>query len=154
MAASSAPASAKAAPAEPRIAGTWRLVSYELRNGADDVIYPLGKDAQGQIMYDDVGNMSCNLINPHPPERPGDAKDGVAYETRISFERYTSYFGRYDVDVANRQVHHHVVGSLMPGWNGTTVTRDYIFDGPDALTLSARTGVGDQQAVLKWRRDK
>lgn len=152
MAAFSASPTATPHPAEPRLIGTWTLVSYELRNGANEVVYPLGKNAQGQIIYDDVGNMSCHLINPNPPERPGDARDGTAYEARMSYERYSSYYGPYDVDVTHRKVNHHVVGALMPGWAGTTVVRDYVFDGADQLTLSAKTGAGDQQAILKWQR--
>lgn len=134
------------------VIGTWLLVSYELRNGESGVVYPLGRDAQGQIIYDNAGNMSCHLINPHPPARPDDARDGVTYEARMSYERYSSYFGRYDIDAVSRKIHHHVVGALMPGWAGTTVVRSYAFDGPDSLTLSAMTGSGDQQAVLKWQR--
>lgn len=154
MSAIAAPVSATAQPAEPRLIGTWYLVSYELRNGDDAPIHPLGPHAQGQIIYDAAGNMSCHLLNPNPPARPTDAADGVAYEQRMSYDRYSSYYGPYEVDRASRAVHHHVVGSLMPGWAGTTVVRNYVFDGDDALTLSARTGVGDQQAILKWQRVK
>lgn len=132
--------------------GTWYLTSYVLQNGAGEIFHPLGERAQGQIIYDAIGNMSCHLINPDPPARPTDAKDGVAYEARISYERYSSYYGGYDVDCTARAVHHHVVGALMPGWAGTTVTRSYVFESDDELTLSAPTGTGDQQAILKWRR--
>lgn len=144
-------AEASVAP-ELALVGTWHLVSYALRDGASDVIYPLGKEAQGQIIYDVLGNMSCHLINPSPPERPRDVQDGTAYEACISYERYSSYYGPYEVDVVSRQVHHHVVGALMPGWVGTTVVRSYAFDGPDTVTLSAKTGFGEQQAILKWHR--
>lgn len=154
MAASSAPVTAAAQPSEPRLIGTWYLVSYELQNGDGGTIHPLGRHPQGQIMYDKAGNMSCHLLNPDPPARPTDASDGAAYEARMSYDRYSSYYGPYEVDRATRTVHHHVVGSLMPGWAGTTVIRNYVFDGDDALTLSAAIGAGGQQAVLKWRRAK
>jgi hypothetical protein len=141
-------------PSEPGLIGTWHLVSYDLRTGEQEMIYPLGLHPLGQIIYDDVGNMSCHLLNPSPPARPTDATDGVAYEARMSYERYLSYYGRYEVDCATQMVHHHVVGALLPGWAGTTVIRNYVFDGDDKLTLSAETGVGDQQAVLIWQRAK
>lgn len=150
----STPATATVRPSEPRLIGTWYLVSYELRNGDGQTIHPLGQHPQGQIMYDKVGNMSCHLLNPNPPARPIDATDGAVYEARMSYDRYSSYYGPYEVDRTTRTVHHHVVGALMPGWAGTTVIRNYVFDGDDELTLSARTGVGDQQAILKWRRAK
>lgn len=152
MAAFSAPGAATRQPSEPRLIGTWRLVSYELRNGEEEPLYPMGQHAQGQIIYDKVGNMSCHLLNPNPPVRPADATDGVAYEARMSYDRYSSYYGPYEVDNRAQTVHHHVVGALMPGWAGTTVIRNYVFEGDDMLTLSARTDAGNQQAILKWRR--
>lgn len=137
---------------EPRLVGTWHLLSYELRDGEKVTLCPLGQQAQGQIMYDKSGHMSCHLLNPDPPARPTDAMDGLVYEARMSYDRYSSYYGPYDVDDSTQTVHHHVVGALMPGWAGTTVIRNYVFESDDKLTLSARTGVGDQQAILKWRR--
>lgn len=154
MTASSAPVAATSQRSEPRLIGTWYLVSYELRNGEGETLYPLGRHPQGQIMYDKTGNMSCHLLNPNPPARPTEATDGAAYEARMSYDRYSSYYGPYEIDRATRTVHHHVVGALMPGWAGTTVIRNYIFNGDDELTLSAKTGAGDQQAILKWRRAK
>lgn len=139
-------------PAGPSIVGTWRLMSYELRNGNGEIIRPMGPNAQGQIIYDRAGNMSCHLVNPNPPARPSDVADGAAYETRVSYDRYSSYFGSYEIDAAKNEVRHHVLGASMPNWAGTTVVRSYAFDGADMLTLSASTGTGDQQAVLKWRR--
>lgn len=151
MAATSASLAATIESSQPGLIGTWYLVSFEIRNGERETFYPLGEHPQGQIIYDKVGNMSCHLLNPDPPTRPIDATDGVAYEARMSYERYASYYGRYEVDRATRTVYHHVVGALMPGWGGTTVTRGYVFDGDDKLTLSAETGVGNQQAILVWQ---
>ncbi len=136
----------------PSLAGTWHLVSYELRNGEGEVFYPMGPAARGQIIYDEAGNMSCHLVNPTPPARPSAVADGAAYETRISYDRYSSYFGAYEIDHARQEVHHHVRGASMPHWAGTTVSRCYRFEGSDGLTLSASTGGNDQQAILKWRR--
>lgn len=139
-------------PAEQLLVGTWYLTSYALRNREGEIFNPLGLHPQGQIIYDAIGNMSCHLLNPDPPARPTDAKDGIAYEGRVSYERYSSYYGRYEIDCVARTVHHHVVGALMPGWAGTTVTRNYVFEGEDELTLSAVTGADGQQAILHWRR--
>ncbi|MGH6780735.1 MAG: lipocalin-like domain-containing protein [Sphingomonadaceae bacterium] len=138
--------------AAPPLVGTWRLVSYELRNGKGEVIHPMGRSAQGQIIYDGAGNMSCHLVNPNPPARPPAVEDGATYEARISYDRYSSYFGSYEVDLAKQEVRHHVLGASMPNWAGTTVVRSYAFEGEDGLTLSAGTGAGDQRAILKWRR--
>lgn len=140
--------------AEQRLIGTWHLTSYKLHDGEGGTICPLGERPLGQIMYDAAGNMSCHLQNPNPPARPIHITDGIVYETRMSHERYASYHGTYEVETARCLVHHHVVGALMPGWAGTTVTRSFAFEGSDNLTLSADTGLGEQRAVLEWRRSK
>ena len=41
--------------------GAWRLVSYEGRTG-DNVLYPLGEDATGYIMYTHDGHMSVAMM--------------------------------------------------------------------------------------------
>ncbi|SNS35434.1 Lipocalin-like domain-containing protein [Sphingomonas laterariae] len=141
-----------AATALPRLIGTWQLVSYELHDGKGGVIHPMGAKAQGQIIYDAAGNMSCHLLNPNPPARPSTVADGATYEARVSYDRYSSYYGPYDVDTGRHEVSHHVLGATMPGWAGTTVVRNYAFEGDGDLTLSADIGTGGQRAVLKWRR--
>jgi hypothetical protein len=139
---------------EPRLIGTWHLVAFEMQGGERGTSHPLSQHPQGQIIYDDIGNMSCHLLNPDPPAPPADLTSGPEYDAHTSYTRYASYYGTFDVDVATRTVHHHVLGALMSGWAGTTVDRNYIFDGDDELTLSARVEEIDQLAVLRWRRAK
>jgi hypothetical protein len=46
--------------------GTWRLVSWENRRVEDDeVSYPLGKDAEGYIMYNPDGYMFVAIMSPY-----------------------------------------------------------------------------------------
>lgn len=140
----------------PSLVGTWHLVSYELVDDSGKVIQPMGPAARGQIMYDAAGNMSCHLVNPTPPDRPTGISDGAVYEARVSYDRYSSYYGTYEIDTAKREVRHHVIGASMPNWADTIVVRDYVFDSDDELTLSAitSTGASNVRAILKWRRDR
>jgi len=132
--------------------GTWHLNRLELRHGDGTVTHPMSENPVGQLVYDDAGNMSAHLVNPNPPERPSGIADGEAYEARISYDRYTSYFGGYSVDTDRNTVSHALIASLMPGWGGTTVVRNYRFEDPDTLILSAETGNDGQMAVLRWSR--
>ena len=43
------------------IIGAWRLVTYEAHTG-DDVLYPLGEDPSGYIMYTPDGYMSVLMM--------------------------------------------------------------------------------------------
>lgn len=124
--------------APPSIVGTWRLLSYVLRDAGGGITRPMGEGAIGQIIYDEAGNMSCHLANP-------DLTAPSAYDS------YSSYFGSYVVDAGAGVVRHDVLGATMPGWAGTMVVRTYAFPADDMLTLSA--GIGDgRSAVLQWRR--
>ena len=134
------------------LVGTWALSSYVLRGADGSVIHPMGPNACGQIHYDGAGNMACSLVNPDPTAPRHFEGDTAAFEARLAYSRYSSYFGTYDLDRESRTVRHHVTGSSMQGWAGTTVARDYRFDGPDRLVLSANVGAGGMVAELAWRR--
>lgn len=134
------------------LAGTWALASYVLRNADGSTLHPMGPNACGQISYDAAGNMACSLVNPDPaPAAPFDG-DAAAFEAALAYSRYSTYFGRYEVDRESRTVRHYVTGSSMQGWAGTTVVRQYQFDGPDRLVLSAKIGTGGLSAELAWLR--
>lgn len=138
-------------PAVP-LPGTWALTSYVLRGADGSIIQPMGPNACGQINYDAAGNMACSLVNPDPSAPGHFDGDAAAFEARLAYSRYSSYFGTYDVDRESRTVRHHVSGSSMQGWAGTTVARNYRFDGADRLILSADVGAGGMVAELAWRR--
>lgn len=133
------------------LTGTWRLVSYQLREADGRVAYPLGERANGLIIYDHSGNVSVHLLNPNPPQRTTPPNDGMSDEMRGTYERYSSYFGRYSVDVAQRRIAHHLTGGTLAEWSGQTWVRDYRLDG-DRLVLSADVPHSGQCAILEWDR--
>lgn len=134
-----------------RLIGTWELKCYELRGGPEGTIAPFGDKPLGVISYDKAGNMACQLANPASPLLPAGDEDSIGWRTKISAAIYSAYYGRWEMDEGASLVHHHVTSSLMPDWDGTTVTRSYVFDGDDKLTLSAGIGNG-MEAVLEWAR--
>ena len=44
-----------------RLLGAWRLVSWEAFDSEGHMTYPLGRDAVGQLFYDQAGRMSAQL---------------------------------------------------------------------------------------------
>ena len=98
----------------PTLVGTWRLASYESRDGAGAVQYPFGQGAIGQLTYDASGNMSAMLMKPNrPPFASQDMRSGTDSEVRDAFDGFIAYFGRYTVDPAKRTVTHHVQGAFL-----------------------------------------
>jgi lipocalin-like protein len=144
-----------AAQAAAMLVGTWRLVSFESRDSAGAVQYPLGQGAIGQLSYDASGNMSAILMKPdRPPFASQDMRRGTDSEVRDAFEGFVAYFGTYTLDDAKRTVTHHVRGASYPNWVGGDQVRYYKMDGPRLVLTTPPIQVGGRpiQSVLVWER--
>jgi hypothetical protein len=132
--------------------GTWRLVSWEIRNLVDGRLdYPLGEDAVGYIMYGQDGFMSVAIMHPDRPTfSTGDLLGGSAEERALAAETYVSYCGTYEF--RGGTVIHRVELSLFPNWTGVEQERLVEFVG-DRLVLSTRPillGGVQRTAHLIW----
>jgi hypothetical protein len=135
------------------LVGTWRLVLWENRSADGRITYPLGKDAEGLIVYGDDGYMFVAIMRARrAPFDAGDLLRGSAEEKAQAAETYVSYCGRYDFD--GDRVVHHVKLSLFPNWVGVDQERLVEIAG-DRLTLSTRPILlegTEQTAHLVWKR--
>jgi Lipocalin-like domain len=135
------------------LVGTWKLVLWENRSADGRITYPLGKDAEGLIMYGDDGYMFVAIMRAcRAPFGAGDLLGGSAEEKAQAAETYISYCGRYDVK--GDRVVHHVELSLFPNWVGVDQERLVEIAG-DRLTLSTRPILlegAEQTAHLVWTR--
>ncbi|HTF53191.1 MAG TPA: lipocalin-like domain-containing protein [Pseudonocardia sp.] len=139
-----------------RLVGSWRLVSYEARQ--DDgrrVIYPLGKDARGYILYTPDGYMSAQIMQPdRPPYRAPDPSGGTLTESAQASRGYLAYSGPYHVEGDSIVVHEPQV-SLFPNWVDEIQSRRAVLS-DRRLELSATEPVlfGEDllTAVLVWER--
>ena len=120
------------------LVGTWKLVLLEFRSDGQ-VVYPVGRDATGLLMYDPAGWMSQQLMRPgRPAFSSGDPLCGSPEEIKAAFEGYLAYGGTYTVNEAHEVVTHHVTTCLFPNWVGTDQRRFYKLSG-DRLIISAPT---------------
>jgi hypothetical protein len=135
------------------LVGTWKLVLWENRSTDGRVTYPLGKDAEGLIMYGDDGYMFVAIMRARRALfDAGDLLGGSAEEKAQAAETYVSYCGRYDLE--GDTVVHHVKLSLFPNWVGVDQERLVEITG-DRLTLSTRPILlegTEQTAHLVWER--
>src|SRR5262245_42776993 len=93
--------------------GRWSLESVNIKHG-DSLIYPFGKDLKAILFYDDEF-MSVQIMMPH--EIPIEDKLDDKFKLRdlawsLKNFGYMGYFGKYEIDEANKQVIHHVEGSI------------------------------------------
>jgi hypothetical protein len=135
------------------ILGTWELVAYTAQDDqGSPVIYPLGPDAVGLIMYTPDGYMSAQLMRPHRPDydHPGTP---TTEQAAMAAAGYLAYGGPYTVDESSGVVHHDVAVSLLPNWLNTAQGRKSTLDG-DRLTLVADLSADKVtiRATLVWSR--
>ena len=135
------------------IVGTWRLISWENRGLDGEVVYPLGEDAVGYIMYNPDGYMFVAIMRSDRAKFAAeDLLSGSMEEKAYAAGTYVSYCGRYEF--RGDTVIHHVELSLFPNWVGVEQERLVEVRG-DRLTVSTRPmlfGGAQRTAHLIWER--
>ena len=136
-----------------KMIGVWRLVSSEFRTSRGDVIYPLGENAQGQLIFTRAGYMSGQLMRPDRPFfRASDQSAGTDEEIKAAFEGFVSYYGPYEIDLILNKVITQVEGSLYPNWVGDVQERFFEFSDDRLIlkTLPIRLGTEELVGILVW----
>lgn len=120
----------------PSFVGTWQLLdAFALTADGQRLPSPLGEKVLGQIMYDNAGNMSAQLMSTGRPLFSSRNMDETpADEFKQAFLSYTSYWGSYRIDAAAGTVTHSVVGASAPSWPGGEQVRYFELNG-NRLTL-------------------
>lgn len=134
-----------------RLLGAWRLVIWEVTEADGTVSRPLGEAVVGQLVYEEGGRMSAQLVRAdRPAPAPAPAVPSVSQEEMTgSWPGYFGYFGTFTLDAAAGTVIHHVESCSFPGLTGTEQVREYRFDGR-RLILGAGTEWGRVRIV--WER--
>jgi hypothetical protein len=133
--------------------GTWRLLTFDVRDDAGNVHPVLGDAGAGYLAYTADGHVLVTIQARRPPAfADGDLLGGTDAEVRAAYAAYTSYAGTYVVRGA--QVVHRVELSLFPNWIGGEQERTYEFV-DDRLVLTAaptRIRGAAVRASLVWER--
>lgn len=127
------------------LVGAWTMLRWTaLKNGQADG-YPMGKDAQGQIIYAAQGRMAALLMRADFKDKPqgslADADSSIAYG------------GTYRIE--GDQVVHDVAFASLPHWIGTPLVRTMAWQDDDLLLKTApqvsKSGNRYEHELL-WRR--
>lgn len=133
--------------------GTWRLVSFEMRDEDDEVTYPYGPDAVGFILYSADGYMAVEMMAAHrAPFADGDTLGGTDAERLGAAATYRSYCAEWEF--LGDRVRHHFRASLYPNRTGTTEER-YVDYAGNRMTLSTAPQRSDgklRRNYLVWER--
>ncbi|KAL9121628.1 MAG: hypothetical protein Q9187_001820 [Circinaria calcarea] len=147
-----------------QLLGAWELVEYSayLKDDPSSKVYPMGKDAQGIIMYTHTGYMSAQLQMPGQSHfRTNDLNGATREEFAEAGKHYLAYTGPFYLDESGEEplLHHHMSNCSFPNWLGNTQRRlikiakegedDYLTLGPEGETMI----MGKIRTVrLVWRR--
>ena len=138
-----------------QLLGTWRLVSYYTEATDGSILYPMGQDISGFIMYLSDGFMSANLMVPgRPPYTGGSANTATQAELAAGASGYFGYAGRFEVDEQTRLVRHHIEVALAPNLVGSTQLRHVKFEGRRLTLRGDPVQMGTRMAahVIIWER--
>jgi hypothetical protein len=143
-------------PLQERVVGSWKLVSYEARSGDGRcVIYPLGRDAKGYILYTADGYMSAQIMQLNRPRyQTADPSGGTDFESAQAARGYLAYSGPYHV-VGDSVVVHEAEVSLAPNWVNQNQSRTAVLIGrrlEQSTTELMQFGWAQLTAVLVWER--
>jgi hypothetical protein len=137
-------------------AGTWRLADAYAETDAGKQPFPLGERTQGLIIYDDAGYMSAQLMSADRARLSARNLDDVPLEEfKTAYLGYTSYFGTFTLNVAEKTVTHHVEGSLAAGWVGGDQLRYFEFVEGNLVLKTPPIRIADGSKVVNtliWAR--
>jgi len=134
--------------------GTWMLTRWDFTVDGVSRGYPMGEDAQGQIIYGTDGHMSAILMmRGRPRSEAPQFHQASPREREMAALGYISYGGKWEL--RGNLVVHHVAFALFPNWIGTDLVREVSWDGAD-LVLTAQPEVSRSGKTvvnrLFWRR--
>src|SRR5687768_9080138 len=99
------------------VVGTWRLVSFEVRDDGGQVTHPFGHDALGFITYTGDGHMAVQFGRADRARLVvGDWMAAPDAEVAAAAHDYFAYCGTYEY--RDGTVVHRIGLSLMPNWIG------------------------------------
>ena len=123
--------------------GNYELVKFESFPSPDEVV---PRHFVARIMYDAHGNMAAIGMPKDLPEL--DRASGGERVRRGGF----AYFGKFQIDIEQGTVTHHLIGSPVAARSvGESWVRYYEFDG-DLLTLSIKNAEGRIISQLTWKK--
>jgi hypothetical protein len=137
------------------IVGRWRLVSYVSRADDGSLVYPLGEDAQGSLVYTAGGWMIAQISSGDRRNLPSDDLFGGSDAERAeAFSSYLAYCASYEV--TGDVVAHRVAMCSVPNWVGSEQTRRFEVTGEQLALRTPPIEIGGKLLVneLLWQREE
>lgn len=130
---------------------SWSLVEYQSESKNGDVLYPLGEDALGTIIFTEDGHTSVQIMAKDRSQPPSEDKL-KKYNTKVEKEMrrlgYHAHTGPFTIDEKENILTTHVQMSLIPDYVGSKQARKTTLKG-NILKLS---NIQHPERRLVWKR--
>lgn len=132
---------------------SWTLDTYQSETKDGEIMYPLGEDAEGTIIFTNEQHLAVQIM---AADREKEISQEVldTYNTEVEKEMakigYHAYTGPFSLDEEDSMLTTHVRYSLIPTYIGSDQSRKATIEG-DTLNLS---NVEHPERKLVWKRIK
>lgn len=137
--------------AEQILGTSWRLVSFQSEDKNGELVYPLGKEATGVIMFTDNQRMAVQIMATDREKALDQSwfdRLNTESEKEMAQLGYHAYSGRFDLNEEEATLTTQVDLSLVASYVGSDQTRSAKIDG-DKLYLS---NVKHPERKLVWQK--
>lgn len=124
---------------EPKLAGTWKLLTWERHLDGAVADKPFGEAPVGLLSYDPNGFVHVQMMRPDRRRlEPSAMKPPISEEAAKAIysihNSFVAYAGRYEIEKGTDRVMHHVQTAFDPVMVGTVLIRLFDLKG-DVLVL-------------------
>ena len=131
--------------------GSWTLQEWTAESTSGKITFPFGNDAKGRITYDDLGNMSVQIMkNNRSKFLSEDPLQAHPDEVLDAYNGFIGYCGKYEVNP--NQVIHQIEISSFPNWVGQNQIRFYEFR--EGNLILSTDFIGSSRHSLIWEKLK
>ncbi len=140
-----------------KLTGSWSLESYtETDVDTGEVVYPMGENPKGLILYTTDGYMSAQLGNSGRDRfESDDTYGGSASEYSTAGRSYIAYSGPFHFNESTQLLEHEMFVSFFPNWQGQRQVRVASIEGGKLHLGPDRPMVFNgklKTASLVWKR--
>jgi len=135
--------------------GTWKLGSYKVTIDTGEPINLWGENAAGILIYLPNGHMSVHVSDQDRNKfDSNDFLSGTHKEIKDAFERYTTYYGKYEYQPEEEVVFHHITEALYPNWSGITQKRFAILGDNKLIIKTPPISINNKECVMELHWDR
>ena len=139
---------------EKSIVGSYVLKSFHYVDDDGNTTYPMGRDAQGYIVYTPEGIISATLMeNNRPHFALPHRTNGTPEEKSAAIDSFMAYAGKFHMQDENTVVHE-IEKSIFPNWSGQAQIRNIEWT-DDGMVLTAGPMIIDGKnfkPYISWRK--